>query len=150
VRREGILAIWIGGFVLAVLLYLIGPDRFWDVCMVLIDQVEAVFRNLLISLGAQTYGVIRALAIAMYVVFAVLAVLASQRGMRGIGALMVVTVAFLVLVWRPYTYYPAPIGRWMAALILVIVGAVVMTQRLTGGTFRRHGPPPPYPPGGGR
>jgi hypothetical protein len=150
VRRENILAIWIGGFVLAVLLYLIGPDRFLDVGMVLIDRVEAVFRKLLISLGAQTYGVIRALAIAMYVVFAVLAFLASQRGMRGIGALVVVTVVFLVLVWRPYADYPAPIGRWLGALILVIVGAVVMTQRLTGETFHRHGPPPPYPPGGGR
>ena len=64
------------------------------------------------------------LAIALYVVFVVLAVLASQRGHRGIGALLVVTVVFLALVWRPYDDFPAPIGRWIAALVLVIVGAV--------------------------
>ena len=54
--------------------------------------------------------------------------MASQRGQRGIGALVVVTAVVLVLVWRPYDCYPAPLGRWIAALVLVVVGAVVMTQ----------------------
>jgi hypothetical protein len=148
VRRESILMIWGGGFVLAVLLYLIGPDRFFDVCMALIDGIDTAFRNLVLALGAQTYGVIRAFAIAIYVVFAVLAVLASQRGHRGFGALVVVTAVFLVLVWRPYAVYPAPISRWIAALALAVAGAVVMTKRLTMPPFRRDGPPPPYPPGG--
>jgi hypothetical protein len=51
-------------------------------------------------------------------------------------------------VWRPYTGFPAPISRWIAALALVVIGAAVMTQRLTVPPFRRDGPPPPYPPGG--
>jgi len=34
--------IWIGGLVLAVALYLIGPDRFLDACLNLIEQVDAV------------------------------------------------------------------------------------------------------------
>jgi hypothetical protein len=143
-------AIWVGGLVLAVLLYLIGPDRFLDVCFAVIDTIDAAFHNMVLALGAQTYGVVRAFAIAIYVVFALLAVLASQRGHRGFGALVVVTTLFLVLVWRPYAVYPAPISRWIAALALVVAGAVVMTQRLSASPFRRtgSGPPPPYPPGG--
>jgi hypothetical protein len=148
VRRESLLAIWIGGFVLAAALYWIGPDRFLDACLDLIDSIDAAFRNLVALFGAQTYGVVRALAIALYVVFAVLAFLASQRGHRGIGALLVVSAVFLILVWRPYDVFPAPISHWIAALALVAIGAVVMTQRLTAPPLRRDGPPPPYPPGG--
>jgi uncharacterized membrane-anchored protein len=139
--------IWAGGLVLAVALYLIGPDRFFDACLNLMDEIDGAFRALVAALGAQTYGVIRALAIAIYVVFAVLAFIASQRGHRGIGALVVVSAVFLILVWRPYDFYPAPISRWLAALILAVVGAVVMTQRLSAPPERREGPPPPYPPG---
>lgn len=141
--------IWIGGLVLAVALYLIGPDRFLDVCMAVIDGIDAVFRNLVAELGAQTYGVVRALAIAIYLVFAVLAFLASQHGHRGFWALIVVTATFMLLVWRPYAVYSAPIGRWIAALVLVAIAAMIMTQRLTGTPPRRNGPPPPYPPGHG-
>lgn len=154
-RRESIVMIWIGGLVLAVALYLIGPDRFFDTCLILIDEIDFAFRNLVALLGAQTYSVVRALAIATYVVFVVLACLASQRGHRGFGALVIVTAVFLILVWRPYDAFPAPISRWIAALGLVAVGAVVMTQRLImpplhrdGPPLRRDGPPPPYPPGG--
>jgi hypothetical protein len=140
--------IWAGGFALAVALYLIGPDRFFDACANLIDAIDAAFRSLVAALGAKTYGVVRAFAIAIYVVFAVLAFMASQRGQRGIGALVVVTAVLLILVWRPYDLYPAPISRWIAALVLVVVGALVMTQRLTAMPSTRNGPPPPYPPGG--
>jgi hypothetical protein len=140
--------IWIGGLVLAVALYLIGPDRFFDAVLNLGDTIDAAFRNLVAMLGAQTYSVVRALAIALYVVFAVLALLASQRGHRGLGALLVVSTVYLILVWRPYDTFPAPISRWIAALVLVVVGAVVMTQRLTVPPFVRDRPLPPYPPGG--
>lgn len=147
-RRETILMIWIGGLVLAVALYLIGPDRFFDAVLNLGDTIDAAFRNLVAMLGAQTYSVVRALAIALYVVFAVLALLASQRGHRGLGALLVVSAVYVILVWRPYDTFPAPISRWIAALVLVVVGAVVMTQRLTVPPFVRDRPLPPYPPGG--
>lgn len=147
-RRETILMIWIGGLVLAVALYLIGPDRFFDTFLDLIDTIDVAFRNVVAALGAQAYNAVRALAIALYVVFVVLALLASQRGHRGMGALFIVTVVFLALVWRPYDDFPTPINRWIGALVLVIVGAVVMTQRLTAPPHRRDRPPPPYPPGG--
>ncbi|HEY0184945.1 MAG TPA: hypothetical protein VGC09_19260 [Rhodopila sp.] len=144
--------IWIGGLLLAVALYLIGPERFFDTCLDLLDGIDTALRNVVAMLGVQAYSVVRALAIAIFVVFVVLAFLASQRGRRGIGALVIVTAVFLILVWHPYDAFPAPLSRWIAALVLVIVGALVMTQRLMPPPFRRDGPPP-YPPGsppGGR
>jgi hypothetical protein len=146
-RRDQILMIWIGGVVLAVALYLIGPDRFFDTFFDAIDSIDVAFRNLLAELGVKTYGIVRALAIAIYVVFAVLAYLASQRGRHGFWALLVVSFVFMMLVWRPFGVYPAPLSRWMAALVLVVVAAVIMTQRLVMPSVQRNGPLPPYPPG---
>lgn len=139
--------VWIGGLVLAVALYLLGPDRFFDSFVTMIDGIDAAFRNLVAELGLKTYGAVRALAIAMYAVFGVLAFLAARRGHRGIFALMVVSVVFLMLVWRPWGLYPAPLSRWMAALALVVVAAIIMTQRLTAAPHRPRAPLPPYPPG---
>ena len=86
------------------------------------------------------------LAIALYVVFAVLALLAAQRGHRGAAAMVVVTVVFLVLVWQPYDGLPTPLSRWVIALVLVLIGGVVMTQRLMGPPRRREGSWPPQQP----
>lgn len=148
VRRETILMIWVGGFVLAVLLYLVGPDQFWDAVTGTLLSIQVSIRDFLMLLGEQSYGAVRAAAIALYVVFAVLAVAASRRQHRGIGALVILSVLDLLLVWRPFSEFPAPIGRWFAALVLNLVGAVVMTQRLLAPpSFRRDGAPPPYPPG---
>lgn len=154
-RRETILTIWIGGLVLAAALYGIGPERFLDACLSAIDAVDAAFRLLVFNLGAQAFAVVRALTIALYVVFAVLAFLAAQRGQRGVGALVLVSIALAVLVWRPYNPYPAPFARWVVAFALVLVSAIVMTQRLLMPSMRRHGPwpqnmPPNAPPDGPR
>lgn len=146
-RRETILMIWIGGFVLAVLLYVIGPDRFVNACLNTLESIQLGIRDFAAALGQQAYGVIRAAAIALYVVFGVLCFLSAQRLHRGVGALIAVSIVFLLLVWRPYSEFPAPIGNWFGALLLVFVGAAVMTQRLLAPPVRRHGPPPPYPPG---
>jgi hypothetical protein len=150
VRREQVLMIWVGGLVLAIALYVIGPDRFIDACLELFDSVDAALRDLVARLGAQTYGVVRAFAIAIYVVFAVLCVLASQRRLSGFWALIVVTVVFFMLTGHPFGIYPAPLSRWIMALALIVISAIVMTQRLTAPTMRREGLPPPYPPGQGR
>ncbi len=149
-RREQILMIWIGGFVLAVALYLVGPDRFIDACWDLIDSIDATLRDLVAQLGARTYGVVRAFAIAIFVVFAVLCVLASRRGRRGFWPMIVVTALFMALTGHPFGIYPAPLSRWIVALVLVVVAALVMTQRLIGPSSRPAGPVPPYPPGQGR
>ncbi len=147
-RRETIAIIWIGGLILAAVIYVVGPDRFLDACLNLYDTIDVFFRTLVLTLGAQVYGVVRALTIALYVVFAVLAFLAAQRGQRGVWAFIVVTLLFLFLVWRPYDGYPVPANRWVLAFALVLVGAIVMTQRLLAPP-RRQGPPwpPRVPPG---
>jgi hypothetical protein len=145
-RREHILMIWIGGFVLAVALYLIGPDRFLEACWNLIDTIDDAFRDLVAQLGVRTYGVVRAFAIAIYVVFAVLCVLASRRGHHGLWPLIVVTAVFFMLTGHPFGIYPEPLSRWIAALVLVVVAALVMTQRVTAPPPNRGGPLPPYPP----
>jgi hypothetical protein len=140
--------IWIGGLLLAAAIYVVGPDQFLDVCLALIDAVDAAFRQLVQNLGAQVYGVIRALAIALYVVFAVLAFLAAQRGQRGVWALIVVTFTFLFLVWRPYDAYPASVSRWIIAFGLVLFASILMTQRLMAPPRRDVPPwPPRMPPG---
>ncbi|WP_428483626.1 hypothetical protein [Rhodopila sp.] len=139
--------IWIGGLVLAAAIYGIGPDRFLDVCLSAIATIDAMFHQLIFNLGFQVFGVVRALAIALYVMFVVLAILAAQRGQRSTWAMMVVTVLFLILVWRPYSEYSAPVGRWILAFALVLVGAIVMTQRLLAPPLRRDGPWPPQFPG---
>ncbi|HET6609296.1 MAG TPA: hypothetical protein VFG62_21665 [Rhodopila sp.] len=139
--------IWVGGAVLAALLYAIGPDRFLDACLNLFDTIDAAFRHLAFILGAQAFSVIRALAIAFYLVFAVLSVLSSQRGTGGFGGLVVMTFIAALLVWRPYSTDPAPISHWLVTLALVLVGAATMTQRLVGPARRPVPPPPPFPPG---
>lgn len=144
-RRESIALIWIGGLVLAVVLYAIGPDRFFETVIDVIDGVDAFFHALAFRLGAQVYSVVRALTIAIYGVFAVLALLAAQRGQRGLWPLIVVTLAVMFLVWRPFGEFPTPVGRWIIALALVVAGALVMTQRLIAPSARP--PVQPYPPG---
>jgi hypothetical protein len=138
VRRNTIGMIWLGGLVLAVLLYVVGPDQFIERCLDTLDAMNAAVHALVISLGAQAYDVVHALALALLVVFLVLGFLASRRGVRSNWALVVLPLAFLVLVWRPVESGPAPIGRWLAALLLALVGAAAMTRRLTS-------PPPPSP-----
>jgi hypothetical protein len=145
VRRETIAMIWIGGLVLAVALYMVGPDNFIAATLALMNGLDDLVRSLVYNLGAQVFGVIRAAAIAIYVVFVILAVLAAQRGRRGVWALIVVTAGFLFLVWHPEGAPPAPAGRWIIALALVVVGALVMTQRLLAPP--RDRPVPPYPIG---
>lgn len=139
--------IWIGGFVLAVALYLIGPDRFIDACWNFVDSIDAAVQALVAAFGERAYGAVRAFAIAIYVVFAVLCVLGSMRGRGGFWPFLVVSALFALLTWRPFGFYPAPLSRWLVSLVLVVVGAALMTQRLVAAPVRRDGPPPPYPPG---
>jgi hypothetical protein len=129
--------IWGGGLVLAVLLYVVGPDRFVDRFLDTLEATNAAVHALVVSLGAQAYDVVHALALALLVVFLLLGFLASRRGMRSNWALVVVPVAFLLLVWRPMDSGPAPVGRWLAAMLLALVGAAAMTRRLSS--------PPPSP-----
>lgn len=123
--------IWIGGGVLALLVYLAGPDTFLSGLWGFLDGIEAAFHALLAFLGAQAFDVVRAAAIAIYIVFLILGGLALHRGVKAVAALIAVTLGFVILVWRPDQASYVSSTRWMAALVLAIIGAVVMTQRLT-------------------
>ncbi|MBS0641229.1 MAG: hypothetical protein JSS43_15250 [Proteobacteria bacterium] len=141
------IAIWVGGLILAAVIYLVGPDQFLDTVLNTLDAIDTAFRRLFITLGLQVFSVVRALAIALYIVFVVLAIMSASRGRRGVGALIVVTIIFALLVWRPYADYPAPVGRWIIAFALVLVAAMIMTQRLLAGPPQeRWSNFPPRPP----
>ena len=49
--------IWIGGLVLAVVLYLVGPDNFLAATLALTNGLDELVRRLVYSLGAQVFGV---------------------------------------------------------------------------------------------
>ncbi len=131
--EKHILMIWIGGFVLAVALYLIGPDRFFDACLDFIDSIDDGFpRSGRWRWGHRPMASSGPLPSRSMSCSRCWRVLASQRGHRGFWALIVVSATFMMLVWRPYAVYPTPISRWIGALVLVVIAAIVMTQRLTG------------------
>lgn len=135
-RRNTIALIWAGGFLLAAALYVVGPDRFLDRCVAALDALTGWIHITLLTLGAQAYDVVHALALALLAVFVLLSVLAARRGLRGGWAVVGLPLVFLLLVWRPFAEGPAPIGRWLAALLISAVGALLMTRRLLD-------PPPP-------
>ncbi len=129
--QRTITMIWIGGGVLALLVYLAGPDMFLSGIWGFLDRIEAGFHALLAFLGAQAFDVVRAAAIAIYIVFLVLGGIAIHRGVKSIAAMIAVTLGFVILVWRPDQGAYISSTRWLAALALAIIGALVLTQRLT-------------------
>jgi len=131
VDQRTITMIWIGGGVLALLVYLAGPDTFLSGLWGILDRIEAGFHALLAFLGAQAFDVVRAAAIAIYIVFLILGGIALHKGVKAVAALVAVTLGFVILVWRPDQASYVSSTRWMAALVLAIVGAVVLTQRLS-------------------
>lgn len=142
-RNHTIALIWVGGLVLALALYLAGPDQFIAAVIDTADAVEFAIERLVGELRGQIYNLVRSLAIALLIVFIVLAVAAARRGLRARVALVVVGLLFLALVWRPEPGMPpAPPGNWLGALALVAVGAIVMTRRLvspSGSDLHRPG-----------
>jgi uncharacterized integral membrane protein len=116
-RSDPVLAAWVIGVVLAVLVYVLGPKNF-------LFHLVDTFHVLMWRLDA-----VRALAIGLYATFLVLGFAVLRRGGRARAALIVVTILFLVLVMHDDTVSEGN-GRWTAALALSAVGAIVMTARL--------------------
>jgi hypothetical protein len=135
--RRTIGLIWIGGIVLMVALYLIGPQDFIRACEDFVARFWWYIGDLIETLSARAFDAVRAAAIALYVVFVVLGMLARRSGHRSGGALFIVSVLFLLLV---ETHWYESGTKWFAALVLAGVGAVVMTTRLL------HPPPMPRNP----
>jgi hypothetical protein len=127
VDRRTIALIWVGGGVLMLAIYVIGPQHFIATCVQFIDDAMTWLSNLVETLMLRAFDVVRAAAIAMYAVFVVLAVLAIRRGQRSGGMLLVVSVVFLLLV---RTDWYGSDARWFAAAVLTAVAALVLTKRL--------------------
>jgi hypothetical protein len=136
--RRLIALIWLGGIVLMVAIYAIGPQHFIAVCEQFIADTVWWLSDLIDTLMVRAFEVVRAAAIAMFVVFIVLAVVGMRRGLHSGGMLFGVTLVFLLLV---RTDWYGSNGKWFAAAILTAVGAGVVTKRLI------QPPRPGAPPG---
>lgn len=125
--RNTIALIWFGGILLAILLYVAGPGHFIGVTLAALDRVEWAVANAVGFLSIQSFDLVRAVAITLFVVFLALGGIASQRGMGRRSGLVGISVLFVVLI---------VIGGyksrfcWFAALLVAGAGAVSMTQRL--------------------
>jgi uncharacterized membrane protein YoaK (UPF0700 family) len=139
--RRNIASIWLGGAVLMVALYVIGPSHFIQTVETLFTQFWSFVGDLIEALMQRAFDAVRAAAIALYVVFVVLALLAGHRGIRSGGALFVVTVLFVLLVG---TQWYEPATKWFSAAMLAAVGAMVMTGRLMRPPPLRRDPRDPW------
>ncbi len=136
--RRVIALVWVGGIVLAAAVYAIGPQQFLAACEAAIASAVRFLDEMIATLMWRAFEVLRAAAIALYVVFVVLTVLAMRRGTRMGGMLVGVSVVFLLLV-RTDWYDPGT--KWLAAALVAAVAAVVTTTRLL------HSAPPRDPSG---
>ena len=125
--RRTIASIWFGGVVLMVVLYIGGPQHVIELFQVYFAQFWSFIGDLIDALTQRAFDVVRAAAIALYVVFVVLALLAGHRGLRSGAALFVITLVFLMLVG---THWYEPGTKWFSAAVLAGVGAGMMTSRL--------------------
>jgi hypothetical protein len=125
VPRNTIALVWLGGIVLAALVYAAGPGHFIYALTASLDQAVWAFQNWIGFVALQAFDAVRAAAIALFAVFLVLGLMAAQRGRS--GGLIGVTVLFVGLVG---------IGGyesrffWLAALAVAGAGALNMTRRL--------------------
>ena len=136
--RNAIAAIWVGGLVLAMVVYLVGPDRFVFGAFDLFRDIGLRLQEALRNISIAAFDLVRALAIGLYFVFLALAVLAIRRGGRGAGALIAVSLVFFGLIWQSSGDGFGAHTRWMTALLLSAVAALAMTRRLSQ-------PPEPSP-----
>jgi len=139
--RRTIASIWLGGAVLMVALYIVGPTHFIEECEALFTQFWSFVGDLIEVLMQRAFDAVRAAAIALYAVFVVLALLAGHRGIRSGGALFIVTVLFVLLVG---TQWYEPATKWFSAAMLAGVGAMVMTGRLMRPPPLRRDPRDPW------
>ena len=128
-RRDPILLAWALGLGLAALVYIVGPDRFVFRVLDTLHVIAWRIGEAIEDLSLLTFDVVRALAIGLYATFVVLALTVARRGGRARGALLLVSLLFLVLAGGGVDG-AAPNARWSAALVLSGIGAAVMTGRL--------------------
>ena len=129
-RRNTVGVVWAVGLLLAAGLYLAGPDRFGTVVVEDLAWAVAQVQGAFYLLGAQAFDAARALAIGVFAVFVVLCLVAVGRGVRARGALLAVSAVYLFLLLGPDSGEPILPDRWLGALLVAGIGALVMTRRL--------------------
>ena len=129
--RRPVAIVWIVGLLLALLLYLRQPEHVLDSLALVLDGVAQRFDGFVISLSHQSILIVRALAIALFVVFVALAIIAAQRGLPARRMLLLVAFLYIVLLWHPFS--GLILARdWVFAFLISAVASLVMTRRLTG------------------
>ena len=129
-RRNTVGLVWAVGLLLAAGLYLAGPDRFGAVVVEDVAWAAQEVQGAFYLLGAQAFDAARALAIGVFAVFVALCLVAVGRGLRARGALFAVSAVYLFLLLGPDSGEPILPDRWLGALLVAGVGALVMTRRL--------------------
>lgn len=134
-----VIIVWVAGLLLALAAYAAGPDHFVAAVFGFIESLAATLRQMVSDMGTRAYDVLRALALGLFAIFFVLSLVAVQRGLRGRGTLVIVTLLFLVLVWRQGA---EATGHWLLAFLLAATAASNVTRRLM------YAPPvlPGWPP----
>jgi hypothetical protein len=132
-RLDPVTLVWVGGIVLAVLAYVVGPSHVVTVVLQALEQAAAFVRDLAHQLTSATIAVLRAAAIGLFGTFVGLTLLGLRRGGGGIGGLIVVSLLFLLLVWGADGEGSGSNLRWVAALVIAGLSALSATQRLRGG-----------------
>lgn len=129
-RRNTVGVVWAVGLLLAAGLYLAGPDRFGTVVVEDVAWAAQEVQGAFYLLGAQAFDAARALAIGVFAVFVALCLVAVGRGLRARGALLAVSAVYLFLLLGPDSGDPILPDRWLGALLIAVIGALVMTRRL--------------------
>lgn len=127
VQNRTVTLVWIGGLILAALVYAIGPDQFLATVFAFADHFAGEVQRAIQGFGDRAYDVLRALAVACFAVFFVLSIIAAGRGLPVRTVLVVVTLLFLVVVWHEG---PEASGHWLVAFALAAGGAASVSRQL--------------------
>jgi hypothetical protein len=126
-HRNTVALIWLGGIAVAVIAYAVDPGAVLEAALDLLAAAIAGTERFIHDLSNFGSGVIRALAMGLFVTFVALAVLTIRQGGKGKTALVMVSGVFLLLLRDGAN---SSNGHWVAAFALAAVGALVMTTRV--------------------
>lgn len=130
-KRDPVALVWIGGLVLAAVLYVVGTDRFWFQVLDTIHLAGWWISEAIADLSERAVGLVRALALGLFATFVALCWLAARRGAAVRGTGLLIGLLFLLLAGGGGGLSDGAGGlRWTAALGIAGIGALTMTRRL--------------------